>query len=71
MQNKSSQHHPNTFNNLQTHQILHQACITINEMLHKENKKVSATRESIESNPNGLKIDEYITGVYWANALGV
>ena len=32
-------------------------------MLHKENKKVSATRESIESNPNGLNIDEYITGV--------
>ena len=32
-------------------------------MLHKENKKVSATRESIESYPNGLNIDEYITGV--------
>ena len=52
-QNNNSQHHPNTFNNLQTHQILHQASIIINEMLR-------ATRESID---NGLNIDEYITGV--------
>ena len=52
-QNNNSQHHPNTFNNLQTHQILHQASIIINEMLR-------ATRESID---NGLNIDKYITGV--------
>ena len=70
-QNNSSQHHPNTFNNLQTHQILHQASIIVNEMLHKENKKVNATRESIESNPNGLNIDEYNYYRSRANALEV
>ena len=43
--------------------VLHQASMIVNKMLHDEIRKVSETRHSIECNPNGLNVEEYIGGV--------